>query len=133
MVTLAILSGRNNMFREYRSHSFGLSLWVDHSAGWIASHALSKAATRVWTSSGSNAPECSARKLRISTSAVLPRLVCAHHRPVTRSQGYWRSREVAVAIAGRKSSSETHTLGSDCDWRLTKRYPVSDQIRMSSF
>jgi hypothetical protein len=33
MVTLAILSGRNNMFREYRSHSFGLSLWVDHSAG----------------------------------------------------------------------------------------------------
>ena len=42
-------------------------------------------------------------------------------------------REVAVAIAGRKSSSETHKLGLDCDWRLTKRYPVSDQSRMSSF
>ena len=34
---------------------------------------------------------------------------------------------------GLAASSETHTLGSDCDWRLTKRYPVSDQIRMSSF
>ncbi len=30
-------------------------------------------------------------------------------------------REVAVAIAGRESSSETQTLGLDCDWRLTKR------------
>ena len=30
-------------------------------------------------------------------------------------------REVAVAIAGRGSPSETHTLGLDCDWRLTKR------------
>ncbi len=30
-------------------------------------------------------------------------------------------REVAVAIAGRKSPSRTHTLGLDCDWRLMKR------------
>jgi hypothetical protein len=30
-------------------------------------------------------------------------------------------REVAVAIAGRESSSETQTLGLVCDWRLTKR------------
>src|SRR5438034_10330029 len=32
-LTLAILSGRNNMFREYRPHNCGLSLRVDHSAG----------------------------------------------------------------------------------------------------
>src|SRR5262245_46757915 len=30
-------------------------------------------------------------------------------------------RDVAVAVAGRGSPSETHTLGSNCDWRLTKR------------
>src|SRR5258705_12974837 len=29
--------------------------------------------------------------------------------------------EVAVAVAGAESPSETHTLGSYCDWRLTKR------------
>src|SRR5258708_34311911 len=32
----------------------------------MVSHALSNAATRVWTSSGSNAPECSLRNPRIS-------------------------------------------------------------------
>jgi hypothetical protein len=30
-------------------------------------------------------------------------------------------RDVAVAIAGRGSPSETQTFGSACDWRLTKR------------
>ena len=33
----------------------------------------------------------------------------------------YRSRELAVASAGRLSPSETHTLGSLCDCRLTKR------------
>jgi hypothetical protein len=33
MVTLTLLSGLNNMFCEYRPHSFGLSLGVDHAAG----------------------------------------------------------------------------------------------------
>ncbi len=30
-------------------------------------------------------------------------------------------RDVAVDTAGRGSPSETHTFGSDCDWRFTKR------------
>jgi hypothetical protein len=30
-------------------------------------------------------------------------------------------REVAVSGAVRGSPSETHTFGSDCDWRFTKR------------
>src|SRR6266436_3063877 len=38
----------------------------------MVSHALSKAAIRMWTSSGSKAPECSARKLRISPPLLSP-------------------------------------------------------------
>src|SRR3954454_13337236 len=38
-----------------------------------------------------------------------------------------RSLALAVPTAGRPSPSETHTFGSLCDWRLTKRYPVSVQ------
>lgn len=34
-------------------------------------------------------------------------------------------REAVVAAVGRVSPSETHMFGSLCDWRLTKRYPVS--------
>jgi hypothetical protein len=30
-------------------------------------------------------------------------------------------RAVAVAVAECGSPSDTHTLGSDCDWRFTKR------------
>ena len=44
-----------------------------------------------------------------------------------------RSRALAVATAGRLSPSDTQTLGSLCDWRLTKRYPVSVQGRTVSF
>jgi len=40
-------------------------------------------------------------------------------------------RDEAVAGAARGSPSETQTFGSDCDWRFTKRYPVSDQSKMS--
>src|SRR5215813_5468245 len=38
---------------------------------------------------------------------------------------YFTSRALAVEAAGRPSPSATQTLGSLCDWRLTKRYPVS--------
>src|SRR5262249_46548213 len=41
-------------------------------------------------------------------------------------------RDVAVANAGRGSPSETHTLGSVCDCRFTKRELVSDQGKICS-
>src|SRR5882757_6246317 len=47
--------------------------------------------------------------------------------------GCQRSLALAVAIAGRLSPSETHTFGSLCDCRLTKRYPVSVQATTFSF
>src|SRR5262245_20246048 len=37
-----------------------------------------------------------------------------------RGAPYWFERAVAVAVAAFGTPSDTHTLGSDCDWRFTK-------------
>jgi hypothetical protein len=65
-VALAFHCGRNNMLREYRPHKFELVCRVSDAAGLNSPQDLSKAASRMTTSSGPNTPECSLRNPRIS-------------------------------------------------------------------
>jgi hypothetical protein len=53
-------------------------------------------------------PGCFPSTLQKTSVEIARELLCVHG-------------EVAVAVAGSESPSETHTLESYCDWRLTKR------------